>query len=52
MRLPLVGVTISLLSYFAGVAAQTFTDCNPREKSESPRLKKVAKRPYVNRAVS
>jgi len=35
MRLPLVGVTISLLSYSAGVAAQTFTDCNPLEKSKS-----------------
>lgn len=35
MRLPLVGVTISLLSYSVGVAAQTFTDCNPLEKSES-----------------
>lgn len=36
MRLPLVGAAISLLSYSAGVAAQTFTDCNPLEKSESP----------------
>ncbi|EYE95065.1 glycoside hydrolase family 16 protein [Aspergillus ruber CBS 135680] len=37
MRLPLIGVTISLLSYSAGVAAQTFTDCNPLEKTCPPK---------------
>lgn len=34
MRLSLAGAAISLLSYSAGVAAQTFSDCNPLEKSK------------------
>lgn len=33
MRLYLAGAAIGLLSYSAGVAAQTFSDCNPLKKS-------------------
>lgn len=35
MRLSLAGAAIGLLSYSAGVAAQTFSDCNPLKKSMS-----------------
>ena len=34
MRPSVVGAAISLLSYSAGVAAQTFSDCNPLQDSE------------------